>query len=334
MTATIETGDYIVVVPEGATKDEWHDARGEGVTASRVHEIHVGGRKTWQRILDEQLNGSTFRGNKHTQSGHDLEATMIEFAQTFADVAGNSALIANEANPLHRATPDGLGTLDGAPVVVEVKRHSHTWGQDDVPPAHYDQVQWQLWCASAIAGIYVWMVLDEDGQPTMDDPKYVIIPRDPARIAQLVKSADAYLAWRAAGAPEADDIPDEIDEALAAWGEAAAREKAANKEAEAAKKIVRAYAESLPDADKNGAKRMGTLGGFNYSVKRTGTRELTDEAWAAADPKGFAAYEELGEHLAEIIRQRAELRDPAVLEYGVTVITSASRFAFDKPKGL
>ena len=69
-----------IVVPEDAPRTVWMLERGEGVTASRVWAIARGGIKTWQRELEQMMNGSTFRGTKATRAGSAREAALLDEA--------------------------------------------------------------------------------------------------------------------------------------------------------------------------------------------------------------------------------------------------------------
>ena len=70
----------LVIVPEDAPVEAWKEGRAEGVTASEAHAIAQGGRGTWRRILTDELNGSRFKGNRHTERGHEREEFLLHFA--------------------------------------------------------------------------------------------------------------------------------------------------------------------------------------------------------------------------------------------------------------
>src|SRR5580765_1563685 len=92
-----------VIVPDDAPRTVWMLERGEGVTASRVWAIARGGIKTWRRELEQQMNGSTFRGTRQTAAGTAREDALLdEAADQLHEVTPNRALWASAENELHR----------------------------------------------------------------------------------------------------------------------------------------------------------------------------------------------------------------------------------------
>lgn len=336
MTATTEP--FIVLVPSGASKEDWHHHRGQGATASEIHDIIAGGRKAWQTIADRKMNGSSFTGNAATRRGHEHEKTMLEFAASLADVVPNDALIANRDQPLHRGTPDGLGfgttgEQAGRRIVVETKSKDHRQKLEVVPIEDADQVQWQMHIADADFALYIRGQVDEHGQPLPGDPWHQWIARDEHRIGQLVRAADAFNAWREAGMPEIDDVPEELDEQLANWAEAKellARGKALE---DGAKTFIRDYVKATPGATVDGLKIMGTIAGFKYTTKVIPTRKLDEDAWAKADPDGHAVWAELILQLG-VARDAADKLEAEALGKHAKVTTSvAGTLYFDPQKG-
>ncbi|MCK2031235.1 YqaJ viral recombinase family protein [Microbacterium galbinum] len=284
---TTQTTSYRIVAADSLGSEEGLAARAAGVTASELHAIAQGGRGAHRRILADKLNGSTFRGNAHTRRGHEREDFLIDWAnETVAECAGNIALLGHPVLLSILATPDGLGLDFG----VEVKSHDHKWGdRDDVPAEHYDQMQGGMAVAGFERWLYVWEVMGEDGTPTLDEPRYRWVWRNEKRIAKLLAEAEKFTAWRAAGAPDADEIPDEVDDALADWADARARKTAAEADEKAAMKIIRPYADEIADDD--GAKAAGTRA--HFTLAKTSTPELDEAAWADAEPESYAAYLDL-----------------------------------------
>lgn len=287
-----------MVAADSLGSEEGLAARAAGVTASELHAIAVGGRGTWRRILDGKLNGSTFHGNQHTKRGHEREPYLLAWACSHvAFLEPNRALFAHPENRLIMATPDGLGIEDrGGEFGVEVKSHEHTWGDRyDIPADHYDQMQGGMAVTGIGRWLYVWEVMGEDGTPTLETPRFRWVERDEKRIAKLLKEAEAFLAWRAAGAPVADDdIPAEVDEALAIIAEARAA-MAPHKKAEAdALTIVRKHAETT--ADEHGSKGAGMRGSYTYA--KSTTTVLDEDAWATAEPQTHGVWLSMQERVA------------------------------------
>ena len=86
---TLADRELLVIVENGASEQEWHDGRDEGVTASEIHAIASGSMKTRRRILDAKLNGSTFKGNAHTARGHEREQAILELPVTTVEWGGS-----------------------------------------------------------------------------------------------------------------------------------------------------------------------------------------------------------------------------------------------------
>lgn len=272
-------------------------ARASGVTASELHRITQGGRGTHLSILNDKLNGAKFTGNTHTRRGHEREDFLLDWASENVErCLGNIALLGHRELFWLLATPDGLGLGFG----VEVKSHDFGWGdRDDVPAEHYDQMQGGMAVTGYDRWLYVWEVMGEDGTPTLDEPRYRWIPRDEKRIAKLIREGQKFMDWREAGAPIADDdLPPEVDDALAIVVAADAAIAPHKKAREAAQAVVRAHAAKTAanSEDDDGAKAAGTRGHFTYTV--TPSNELDEAAWADAEPESYAEYLELRTRLA------------------------------------
>jgi hypothetical protein len=284
---TTELPPLVAVTDETTDRAGWMQARSSRVTASIAHSIAVGGRSTWQRILTDMLNGETFTGNATTNRGRKREAFLLDYAQTFIDpsIEGNSRLFASLEDDRLGATPDGLGELRGKWERVTVEAKSHEFGWDDadgIPADHYDQVQFAIFVTDAQGGLYIWETMGEDGEPTLDEPRYLLVERDERRIAFLVREATRFLAWRDAGAPATDDLAPELDDALAKWADARARKQAAESDEKTAEAVIRAHIAATPNAETDGVKLAGRAASFVYSVKDDDV--LDEDAWAEAEP--------------------------------------------------
>lgn len=292
-TVTMDDRPLIVVVDDGAPEEEWLDARAEGITASEIHDIAVGSRKAWRTILDAKLNGSTFRGNRHTRKGHEAEPLILAEARDVAGVATlapSTALFAHPEHPLHRCTPDGLGThAQLGDFGFEAKHHQEGHEKFEIPQDHMDQVQWGMW----ILGLSWWLyAVKIDGVYGI---RHTWIGRDDKRIAFLARQADAFIAWREAGAPEIDDIPDEVDDALADYARGLALAGQGEALKKAARPVIENYARSSI-ADEDVLRKAGSRASVLYAPK---TVEVLDEtAWAEAEPETYAEWVDARERAA------------------------------------
>lgn len=294
--ATLEDQGLLVIVEDGAPEQEWMDARAEGVTASEIHAIAAGSRKTWRRILDDKLNGSTFHGNAHTARGHAREADLIAAAALLDCVVvlhGSGALFGSNENHLHRGTPDGLGIHDQfGHFIAEAKHHDTGYTQDRIPADHFDQVQWNMHVLDAGWALYVWGVEGVDGI------EHEWVPRDDRRIAQLVAQADAFIAWREAGAPEVDDIPDDVDDAFADYARGLDLAAQGEKLKKAARPVIDEWRKTQRNAPGEPLRKQGSRASFFYEPKPD-VLILDEEAWADAEPGTYAEVVEARARVAE-----------------------------------
>ncbi|KIP90182.1 hypothetical protein RU09_11930 [Microbacterium sp. MEJ108Y] len=270
---------------------EWLDARAEGATASEVPKLSP---TTWSSTLSDKLNGSTFRGNAHTERGHDRESeilTDLEWA-TESKIYPNRHVWAAASNRRHLATPDGFQILaDGRIRGAEVKSHQHGWKMPKrvIPTDHYDQMQFGMHVLGLDEWLYGWEIMGPDGSAPTEDPQFRIVKREQARIDELVAAADAFLDWIDNGAP-VEEISPELEAAKVSM---LAAERAA-KVAETAKVAARAEFTALLEAEFPDAMKTGWKHGDDSTVvlARPARKTIVNEAdWAAAEPEDFAEYD-------------------------------------------
>ncbi|MEA1264193.1 hypothetical protein MicroSTF_14210 [Microbacterium sp. STF-2] len=287
-----------IVVPDDAPRTVWMLERGEGVTASDAWKIARAGIKARRTIVEQKMNGSTFRGNKATNAGQAREAALLdEAAERLASLAPNGALWASVENDLHRATPDAIGIdPDGALVVVEVKSHEFGWKSDAIPVEHMAQMQWQIHVLGADYALYGFEVRDEDDMPPVGGATWIPVPRDDEMIAWLIERADDFITWRDAGCPDVDDLPEHVTDAVAEWAPLKRDLDAATAAEKAANAKVKAAVAKLPGALRFGAVGMTEHGGFQTTVSETVS--IDEAAWKGAAPEVHAHVEALRVELA------------------------------------
>lgn len=291
---------HVVIVPDGAPDEQWQDGRGEGCTASEIHSIAVASMKTRRNILDAKLNGSTFHGNRHTQRGHEAEPVILAAAREIDGVESlvpSNALFAHFNHRLHRCTPDGLGVhATRGPFGCEVK-HREKASAVDIPPAHYDQVQFGMWVMGYDWWLYAWLVEGED------NIHHEWAARDDERIAVLAREADDFIAWRRAGAPEINGLPDDVDEALAEY----ARGLAIAAEGDALKKAARKRIDQwiTAQAPTGVLRREGSRASLTFAPKTSTV--LDEEAWSATETESYAEVVELEKRIAATRQAAAQL---------------------------
>lgn len=289
-----------LIVPEDAPRTVWMFERGEGVTASEALDVARAGIRARRTILEAKMNGSTFRGNKATKAGSAREAALLDEAgEHMASLTPNAALWGAVDNHLHRATPDAIAVDgDDSLVVVEVKSHEHGYKGDRIPPEHMAQMQFQIYVLGAAYALYGSEIRDEDDMPPAAGATWTIVPRDDEMIAWLSHRADDFIAWREAGCPDYDELPDDAAAALATWAPLKRELDEKTKEEKTANAALKKVIEALPHAARFGAVAMGPDGGFQISVSESFS--IDETAWAAADPEGHARAEEIRVELAFI----------------------------------
>lgn len=298
---TLEPG--VILVDADADRDVWMTLRGLGATASQAHAIAKGGRASWASILEDKLNGSTFRGNAHTTRGNVRETILMDFAATLADVEPNSALWASAANDLLRATPDGVGVDEhGVPCNVEVKSRDFGWDSSKIPPENLSQMMFAMYVRGVRRCLYVWEVMGEDGQPTFADPFFKWVEYDEEHVAWLVTKAEEFIAWREDGCPDVDELEPATAALLAEWVAAKAAVDGATKAEKALNAKLKKTALARPYAQRFGAVLMGDTGGVQVTVSES--VRLDEDALAVADAE---AYEDLVARRAAAAEVSAEL---------------------------
>lgn len=296
MSAVIDEPGMLVIAEDALGSEEGRDGRDEGVTASEIHDIAAGSRKTWRRIDGEKLNGSTFKGNAHTRRGHANEDDLIAQASYLDGVivlAPSIALFGNVDSPLHRATPDGLGIHETyGDFGAEAKHHDAKWTRNDIPADHMDQIQWGMHVLDLDWWLYVWGV---EGQPGI---QHRWVPRDPTRIGQLVAQADEFIAWRAAGAPQIDDIPDDVDDAIAEYARGLALAAEGEQLKKANRAVIDRWAARQASAPGEPLRRSGTRAAVFFEPKPD-IDELDEAAWAEAEPESYAEWMNLKQRVLD-----------------------------------
>lgn len=286
----IELPKGVIAVADGAPEEEWLEGREAGPTASRIWAIARGSRKRWRSILDEMLNGSTFRGNAFTERGHEAEAEILAEILKLEHVetaALSSALIANVDELRHLATPDGFGRGSFGPFGLELKWHDAKWIADRdarIPADHLAQCDFGMHVTGLDLWLYAYAI---EGVPGIF---HQWITRDQDRIGFLVRQADDFIAWRAAGAPEIDDLPDYVDEDLATYAEGMRLETIGKKMKEGARPGIESWARGHAAAG-DPLRKSGSRAGVFYEPKPD-TTELDEEAWQAAEPETHAEWRE------------------------------------------
>ena len=193
------------------SREQWLETRRRYVTATEVAQLVRRGQDYWDELREIKAGTRTapdISGLPAVRHGREREALIVPYVQSLEE-----GMVPNEdlyvRNDRYAATPDLVG--DG--IVGEIKTIKDTrlaklqaakgWPTGQ----YYDQVQWQLFVAGAIACIFAWEPYEDwDGElvPREDMREHITIHRDEERIKALQEVADAFLDGRGV------DIPTEV----------------------------------------------------------------------------------------------------------------------------
>lgn len=177
-------------IAKQSDKEAWLAARREGVTATEVAKAST--QKGFTEALADRKNPVAVHQNRFMAWGVEQEPVIAKWVKESTGVMPNDWLISCESNKHFLATPDGL-SLDHSEI-SEIKTTGKDYGKP--PLAHMRQMQWQLLVTGAEKCFYSWMLRRElEGEFVWGwfEPRCVVVERDEAMIADLIKTADLLL---------------------------------------------------------------------------------------------------------------------------------------------
>lgn len=185
-------------------REEWLAERSHSVSATLVAKLGLASEPNLDFVIHQQvqekIHGSTFAGNAYTAWGKEREPHLEAVGKARHGIEPESHLFFSRANPRHSASPDGIAIhpWHGGVCLGEYKTSGKELHWDKVVSnGYYDQVQWQLYVleASHCWLIWEWRRTDEYGEGFRAEVGGEhLIMRDEARIAELVRRADLFLA--------------------------------------------------------------------------------------------------------------------------------------------
>lgn len=277
----------------GASSDDreaWHEQRRQGVTATEVRDLRKGSSAERRRILTEKLTGErSFTGNRYTEHGNLREPIIADWIALNFGIEPNAHVYSRGR---YLATPDGWDGED----IAEIKTSKHNLDPDGShfgTTGYYDQIQWQLLVMGARRCLFVWEQHDDDWpdpKPLYEQPLWMWIHRDEARIAELIDVADRFLleldAQRADGLAPVGDLPpteaDLVHQLLAARTQEAVAK--AQKE-RAWKQLQELYLQRADDQWRN-PEAVVTV-----STVRSERKVLSEQLLQAADAEQLSALQ-------------------------------------------
>ena len=176
------------ILADSTDRVAWLRARSRGVTATDV--ARLSSVKSLNSVALDKLMGTGFGGNAFTDHGRAREPEIARWVRAEHRIEPSSALFHANGQKLHLATPDGVGIVDGALVLAEIKTTSSVWRS--IPRSYLRQVWWQQYVLGAERTLLVWE--RHDGFVPVDaEPQCKWIERDDNEIHVLVQLANRLL---------------------------------------------------------------------------------------------------------------------------------------------
>jgi hypothetical protein len=310
--------------PSYADKEQWLEARRQGVTATEVRDLAKGNGADRRRIKIEKLTGEreSIVGNQYIDRGNEREPVIAAWILENFDIAPNDhvfidaelralctpdgisndfvddGILAEIKTSKHDLTPAAHAMLDGKVLepkrVTQADRGGHFW-----QTGYYDQMQWQMLVLRAERTLFVWEQHDSNWpnpSPVHDAPQWCWVYEDNERQLELLEIARDFLAeidaTRPSDVPTVGNMTPEIATIVADLlkfrdDEAVA---AAGKKAAWDKLQAQMLAEGKPDVqlENDSAKLSVTT-----STKQEDVDVLDEAAMRAKAPRLVAQYEAL-----------------------------------------
>jgi len=178
------------VIVSSEDREDWLQARTQGVTATDVARLANSGAAARAALLAEKLGKvRSFTGNAFTDWGKAREVFIAEWGEKVFGIEPCGLLLAAGDNPRFLATPDGLSDDEGG----EYKTTNKPWPDlSDVPGMYLDQCQWGMRVSGKGRWLFAWEE-HENFVPIEPEPKWFWVERDNARIAELEEIAAGFL---------------------------------------------------------------------------------------------------------------------------------------------
>jgi len=176
------------VVAHASDRIAWLRARARGVTATDV--ARLSSARALDAVAADKRTGNGFAGNAFTDHGRAREPAIARWVHATHGIRTSDTLFHAHQQPLHLATPDGVGYRDGTLVLAEIKTTTKEWRS--VPRSYLRQVWWQQYVLGAERTLVVWEQ-HENFRPVHTEPTCLWVDRDDNEIHVLVGLADRLL---------------------------------------------------------------------------------------------------------------------------------------------
>lgn len=165
------------ILDDGTDRERWALARRNVIGASDAKSLSKP-ESVDKYLLAKLKDDGSFHGNAATAQGHRWEPMML----AWAGIDENKALVHSTISPGFAATPDGVGE-----VIAECKaKHNRVVTGPTLPEKR--QIAWQFLCLPEFDRLqWIWMEIDELGDPFHDEPKYVEFRRGDSELVTLTQ---------------------------------------------------------------------------------------------------------------------------------------------------
>lgn len=165
------------ILDDGSDRDHWLQARRDVIGASDAAKLARA--SSVDKYLLGKLRDDQFHGNHYTEQGHRWEPMML----AWAGVPANKALIHAPGERGFAATLDGIGE-----VLAECKvKHNRVVTGPTL--GEFRQVAFQFHCLPEFDTLHwLWMEVDEAGDPFREEPKQLILHRGDRNIVEITAS--------------------------------------------------------------------------------------------------------------------------------------------------
>lgn len=164
------------ILADGTDRDHWAHVRRDVIGASDAKSLSKA--KSVDLYLLAKLKDGHFHGTDATRQGHRWEPMML----AWAGIPENKALIHSPLERGFAATPDGVGEQ-----LAEVKaKHNRVVTGPTLPEKR--QIAWQFLCLPEFDRLtWMWMEIDDAGEPFHDEPKHLQFRRDDRELVTLTQ---------------------------------------------------------------------------------------------------------------------------------------------------
>ena len=163
------------ILADGTDRDAWALARRDVLGAYDAKSLSK--IKSVDLYLLAKLKDGSFHGNAATAQGHRWEPMML----AWSGIDENKSLIHSPIERGFAATPDGVGPH----AIAECKAKQNLVVTGPTLPEKR-QIAWQFLCLPEFDRLHwIWMEIDQHGEPFHDEPKYVEFHRGDAELVNL-----------------------------------------------------------------------------------------------------------------------------------------------------